>query len=249
MKRMVVVGLFLVLSAASAQKVTVFAASSLTEAFEDMAAAFEANYQGAEVVLNFAGSSTLSAQIVQGAPADVFASANGAQMQALAEEGLVAGEPKDFAGNRLVVIASADSAVDSVEDLAMQGTKVVLAGPEVPVGAYARNVLQKLGADYGADFQAQVEANLVSEEPNVRQAAAKVELGEADAAIVYATDAAVLKTVKLIDIPDSANSLASYPIAVLKDASQQDLAQRFVEFVLSDEGQAVLAEHGFTKVP
>ncbi len=229
----------------AAQRVTVFAASSLTEAFEDIGAAFEVQHAGAEVVLNFAGSATLSTQIAQGAPADVFASADHAQMAALVAEDLVLGEPTDFARNKLVVITPNDSALAALVDLAAPGVKVVLAAPEVPVGAYAREALDKLGAVYGADFRRRVEANLVSEEPNVRQAAAKVELGEADAAVVYATDAAVLSNVRVIAIPDAYNVTASYPVAALRDASQSDLAQAFVAFVLSAAGRTVLAAHGF----
>ena len=249
MKRIIALGLLLTVSLGSAQKLTVFAASSLTEAFEEMAQTFEASHEGVKVVLNFAGSSTLSTQIVQGAPADVFASADRKQMEAVAAEGLVIGEAEDFAGNKLVVITPEDSAVTSLEDLATPGTKVVLAAPEVPVGAYAREALEKLNAVYGPDFKTRVEANLVSEEPNVRQAAAKIELGEADAAVVYATDAVVLSRVRTLQIPDAANVLASYPIAVLKDAPQPDLAAAFVAFVLSDTGRAVLTKHGFSQTP
>ena len=227
---------------------TVFAASSLTEAFEDVAAAFEAGHDGVQVVLNFAGSSALSTQIVQGAPADVFASADAAQMQVVAAEGLLL-EAHIFAGNKLVVVTPRASGLASLADLATPGVKVVLAAPEVPVGVYARAALEKLEAVYGADFKKRVEANLVSEEPNVRQAAAKVDLGEADAAVVYATDAAALKNVSVIKIPEAYNVAATYPIAVLRSASYPELAQAFVRFVLSDEGQAVLAEHGFSQVP
>lgn len=248
MKRIIILGLLLV-SLGSAQNLTVFAASSLTEAFEEIAQTFETTHEGVKVVLNFAGSSTLSAQIVQGAPADVFASADPQQMAVVAAAGLVLGEPKDFAGNKLVVVTPQDSVVVSLEDLATPGVKVVLAAPEVPVGAYAREVLENLNAVYGPDFKTRVEANLVSEEPNVRQAAAKVELGEADAAVVYATDAAVLSNVRTVEIPAAANVMASYPVAVLKDAPQPDLAAGFVAFVLSDAGRAILAAHGFTQAP
>lgn len=249
MKKIMVLGLLLAASLGSAQNLTVFAASSLTEAFEEIAQTFETNHEGVKVVLNFAGSSTLSTQIVQGAPADVFASADQKQMGVVAAAGLTAAGPKDFAGNKLVVITPVASAVTALEDLATPGTKVVLAAPEVPVGAYARAALENLNAVYGPDFKTRVEANLVSEEPNVRQAAAKVELGEADAAVVYTTDAAVLSNVRTLQIPDDANVLASYPIAVLKDAPQSDLAAAFVAFVLSDAGRAVLTAHGFTQTP
>jgi len=227
---------------ASAQEVTVFAASSLTEAFEEVASAFE-RQTGAEVRLNFGGSATLSTQIVQGAPADVFASADAAQMGRVEGAGLVQGEPHTFASNRLVVIASEDGQVECLEDLAEPGTLLVLASPEVPVGGYAREALLKLNRRYGPDFSARVLSNLVSEEPNVRQAAAKVALGEADAALVYATDAAVLEGVRAIPLPDEFNVTARYPVAAL--AGGGALAEAFVRFVLSGAGQRILAAHGF----
>lgn len=240
-----ILGLVLIINVAAAQTLTVFAASSLTESFTEIAKAFEAEHEGVEVRLNFAGSSTLSHQIVLGAPADVFASANEAQMEVVVEADLVAGEPQGFAGNKLIVITPANSDLDTLEDLTEPGTLLVLAGPEVPVGAYSRKALEQLGEKYGEDYAKRVLNNLVSEEPNVRQTAAKVELGEADAAIVYTTDAAVLENVKTIEIPDEYNVLASYPIAVISDTEQAELARAFVDFVLSDTGQAILRERGF----
>ncbi len=233
--------------AALAQELTVFAASSLTESFQDIARAFEAEHDGVHVLLNFAGSSALALQIVQGAPADVFASANPAQMQKVADEGLTAGEPITFTGNRLVIIVPEGSTMASPEGLATPGTKVVLAAPEVPVGGYARLSLQKMNASYGAGFADRVTANVVSEEPNVRQVAAKVQLGEVDAAIVYATDAAVTENTRVIDIPAPANVLATYPIAVVQGSARQELAHAFVDFVLSAEGQRLLEARGFRR--
>jgi molybdate transport system substrate-binding protein len=231
--------------AALGQVLTVSAASSLTESFQDIGRAFEAEHDGVHVLLNFASSSSLALQIVQGAPADVFASANPAQMQKVVEEGLTAGEPTTFTGNRLVIIVPDGSSMASPEGLAAPGTKVVLAAPEVPVGNYARQSLRKMNALYGTDFAERVTANVVSEEPNVRQVAAKVQLGEADAAIVYATDAIVTDNTRVIEIPDPVNIVASYPIAVVDGSTQQQLARSFVDFVLSTEGQALLAAHGF----
>ena len=237
--------LLLAAPVAAAQELVVFAASSLMETFEDVAADFEAEHPGVDVLLAFEGSSTLALQILQGAPADVFASANPEQMQRVVEAGLAAGEPEDFASNRLVVIAAEDSDVRSVDDLAAEGTLVVLGTPEVPVGAYAREALTLLEAERGAGFAAQVLANVVSEEPNVRQAAAKVELGEADASIVYATDAAVLVGVRVFGIPDVPPLTARYPIVALERSARPDLARAFVEHVLSEAGRAALAAHGF----
>lgn len=247
--RIALIAAVLVAASAHAQDLTVFAASSLTEAFQDVAQAFEARNPGVRVVLNFAGSAALALQIDQGAPADVFASANPEQMQKVVDEGMVAGEPAPFAGNRLVIITPPDSLVRTPADLAAHGAKVVLAAPEVPVGNYAREALEKMNAVYGPDFARLAMANVVSEEPNVRQVAAKVELGEADAAVVYATDAAVTDGVRVLELPDGTNVAATYPIATLVDSSRPDLARAFVAFVLSDEGQALLASRGFRATP
>ena len=227
-----------------AQELVVFAASSLTEAFEEVAAAFEAEHE-VEVILNFAGSSTLSTQILQGAPADVFASADEAQMEEVAEAGLLRGGSQTFTQNRLVVITPENSPVETLQDLAEPGTLLVLAGPNVPAGRYALEILENLNEVYGADFSERVLANLVSEETNVRQVAAKVGLGEADAALVYATDAAVLRGVEVLEIPAAYNVTARYPIAVLEDSRQPELASAFVEFVQTS-GQEILSERGFS---
>ncbi|MBX3143862.1 MAG: molybdate ABC transporter substrate-binding protein [Trueperaceae bacterium] len=236
---------FALTTSALAQELTVFAASSLTEAFEEIADLFEGHNHGVTILLNFGGSSTLSTQIVQGAPADVFASADVVQMTVVQDAGLAVGEPAVFAHNRLVVIAPAGSKVSELEDLGDSGVLLVLAGPEVPVGRYSRTAIASLDAVYGAGFADRVLANLVSEEPNVRQVAFKIELGEADAAIVYSTDAAVLASITIIDIPEEHNVIATYPVVALKDSSQQELASAFVEFLLSPEAQAVLARRGF----
>ncbi len=227
-----------------AQELVVFAASSLTESFEEVAAAFAAEHD-VDVILNFAGSSTLSTQIVQGAPADVFASADEAQMEVVAEAGLLSGAPQTFAQNRLVVVTPKDSPVETLQDLAEPGALLVLAGPNVPAGRYALSVLENLNERYGADFSERVLANLVSEETNVRQVAAKVGLGEADAALVYATDAAALRGVEVLEIPAAYNVAARYPIAVLEDSKQPELASAFAEFVQTS-AQGILAERGFS---
>ena len=236
---------FLLGFVACAQDLTVFAASSLTESFQSIAAAFEGRHEGVHVLLNFAGSSALALQIVQGAPADVFASANPQQMQKVVDEGLTAADPQIFAENRLVVIVPASSGLSDLLGLARPGIALVLAAPEVPVGAYARQALASMDGDFGADFSARVMANVVSEEPNTRQVAAKVELGEADAAVVYATDAAVTRGIRTIDIPSRDNVIATYPIAALRSSRTPGLAADFIAFVQSDEGQAMLARHGF----
>jgi molybdate transport system substrate-binding protein len=238
------IALILLFTTSLAQELNVFAASSLTNAFEEIAAEFEAQHPDTDIVFNFAGSSTLATQMIQGAPADVFASADDTQMQVVADAGLLEKEAAIFTRNRLVVIMPSDSEIERLEDLAKPGVLLVLAESKVPVGKYSRRVLENLNETYGADFSEKVLANLVSEEPNVKQVATKVELGEADAAIVYVTDAATLQRVRTIEIPDDANVTASYPIAALK-GEQKELAQKFVQFVLSQEGQDILVKFGF----
>lgn len=230
---------------AFAQTIVVSAASSLTESFQELVAIFEARHEGAQVDLNFGGSSTLAAQITQGAPVSVFASANEAQMNVVVAAGLVEGEPSEFARNRLVVVTPPGSPVRALEDLAAEGVTLVLAGPEVPVGAYARAALNRMNAVFGEGFERAALANVVSEEFNVRLVAAKIELGEADAAIVYATDAIVVRGVETIRIDDAVNVPTSNPIAVIKDGPHLELARAFVALVLSAEGQALLATYGF----
>ena len=238
------VTLLLLGSLTKAQTLSVFAASSLTEAFAEIATVFEAEHSGVKVQLNFDGSSTLATQITQGAPADVFASADEDQLQTVVDAGL-ADQPTLFATNRLSVITPPESRVKRLQDLAQPGVLLVLAAPEVPVGKYAREALEKMNARYGADFSARVLGNLVSEESNVRQVALKVELGEADAAIVYETDAAAADNVATIPIPGPLNVTGNYPVAALKDSAQPALARAFVALLLSQRGETVFGKYGF----
>lgn len=226
-------------------KLTVFAAASLTESFGEIATAFEASHPGVNVTLNFAGSNTLRAQIDQGAQADVFASANTKEMDALIASGLVAQDASQtFLSNRLVVVAPPDNpaGVSTLDDLARPGLKLVLAAEDVPVGRYARQMLDNVSAD----FKAQVLANVVSNEADVKQVLAKVQLGEADAGIVYASDAVAAPALPVIEIPSKWNVLARYPIAPLVNAPQPKLADEFVAFVLSPDGQSILRKWGFS---
>ena len=229
---------------AHAETLTIFAASSLTEAFTELATAFEAEHPDTDVVLNFAGSSTLATQIEQGAPADLFASADLANLlRIVPEENAVF-----FATNRMVVITPGKSPVTRLEDLATQDYLLVSAGESVPAGRYADEVLENLNALYGAEYAERVRTHLVSLETNVRQVAAKVALGEADAALVYATDAATLDQVRILEIPASYNVTALYPLAVVPESKQVELAETFVAFVLG-EGQKVLRDYGFSSPP
>lgn len=227
---------------------TVFAAASLTEAFTEIGEAFEAQHPGVNVVFNFAGSHALHTQIVEGAQADVFASANDIEMDALVSSGFVAqGAVKYFLTNRLTVILPADNpaGLESLEDLAQPGLKLVLAAEEVPAGNYARQSLGMMNNEFGPDFKDRVLANVVSNEDNVRQVVAKVQLGEADAGIVYRSDAAAVTGLKQIEIPAQLNVIAAYPIAPLLGAPNRGAAADFINFVLSEDGQALLRTWGF----
>ena len=229
---------------------TVFAAASLTESFTEMAAAFESAWPEADVILNFAGSNTLRLQIEQGAPADIFASANVEQMDALVTSRLV-NKPLIFAHNQLVVIVPVANPghIKTLADLVRPQLKLVLAGPDVPVGAYARQVLTQLNnnPELGPDFAKRVLNNLVSEEETVKAVVTKVQLGEADAGIVYTSDItpAVADRISSLAIPAEFNVIADYPIAVTANSAQPELARQFIDFVLSPSGQTVMARHGF----
>ncbi|MCU0496099.1 MAG: molybdate ABC transporter substrate-binding protein [Anaerolineae bacterium] len=237
-------------SQAQAQPITltVFAAASLTDAFEEIGAQFESEHPEIDVIFNFAGSSALSTQILEGAPADVFASANQTQMQEVQEAGLVIGEPRTFAKNRLVLIVPSDNPanIQGLRDLANEGVKLVVAAPGVPVREYTDTLFTRLAvnASYGETYYTAVIANIVSEEDNVRQVAAKVALGEADAGIVYQSDVTpdLGETVIALPIPDALNTIATYPIAPI---SEQTAAPTFIDYVLSENGQATLVKWGF----
>jgi molybdate transport system substrate-binding protein len=229
----------------------VFAAASLTDAFKEMRTAFEAANPGTSLTFNFAGSQTLRTQIEEGAPADLFASANIDQMQVLVVDGMIRSEaPRIFLTNQLVVIVPPHNpaSVRNLPDLARGGLKLDLAAPDVPVGSYARQALDKMNASFGGGFEARVLANVVSEEDNVKQVVTKVQLGEADAGIVYTSDAMAAPDVGRIAIPANLNVIAQYPIAPLGHAEHPALAEAFVDFVLSAEGQAILAKWGFQPV-
>ena len=228
----------------------VFAASSLTEAFTSIAQKFEAENPGVRIDLDFGGSQRLGSQLEFGAQADIFASADNMQMDLLVVEDLVYELPVDFAANELVVITIANGPVNELGDLAKPGVRVVLAQPSVPIGAYSRKVLANLSASgFGAQFESQVLVNLVSEEVNVRFVSQKVALGEVDAGIVYQSDVATTRkigAINTIPIPGASNIKARYPIAVLNTARNTELTQSFVRFVLSETGQNLLADQGFS---
>jgi molybdate transport system substrate-binding protein len=242
------------LKAQSQQTLLVFAASSLTDAFEEIATEFQAQAPNVEILFNFASSADLATQLAEGAPADVFASANNSQMNNARDAGRIAGSPRTFVKNRLVLIVPADNPanITSLQDLDNEGVQVILAAEGVPVRDYTNTMLERLASDpaYGETYRTGVLANLVSEEENVRQVAAKIALGEADAGIVYVSDVTpdISDSLIAIGIPDTLNTIATYPIAITNDSAQAELAQAFVDFVLSDAGQDILVSWNFISV-
>jgi molybdate transport system substrate-binding protein len=222
----------------SPAEIKVFAAASLTAAFTELGRRYTAA-QGTKVTFNFAGSQALATQIGQGAPADVFASADLDNMAKVKD--LVA-TPQSFASNRLAIVVEQGNprGIRTLDDLAGGDVKVVLAAREVPAGRYAKQVLDRAG----------VKVTPVSQEDNVKAVVAKVSLGEADAGIVYATDvAAGGARVEGVDIPREQNVVATYPIATVKAGKAQDAAQAFMDLVLSGQGQEVLHRYGFLPPP
>ena len=236
-------------STPKASTLNVFAAASLTESFTEIGKNFQSAHSGVTVRFNFAGSQALVQQMTNGAPADVFASADTANMTKATDANLV-NSPQIFAKNKLVVIVPAGSSkVASLKDLANKGVKIDIEAPSVPAGKYSLQVLDKMAQspDYGKNYESAVKANFVSQEDNVKAVVTKVQLNEADAGIVYLTDvtAKVAPKVKEITIPDNFNVVAEYPIAVTKNSKDASDAQAFDQYILSSAGQAVLQKYKF----
>lgn len=229
-------------------EVVVFAAASLTDAFTQIGAAFEQANPPNRVIFNFAGSQQLAGQLEQGAQADLFASADSRQMEAAVEAERVA--PSGgvaFACNRLVVVSSSPN-VTELRHLAQPGLKIIVGAESVPVGAYTQAFLAAAGADpaYGEAFRAGVLANVVSYEQNVRAVLSKVRLGEADAGVVYATDALTAPDVERVEIPAPLNQSADYFIAPVLDGDAPVLAQAFVDLLAGPAGREALVAAGFS---
>jgi len=218
------------------QRLLVFAAASLTAAFEELAAEYERNQPGVEVALHFGGSSQLAMQLREGAAADVFASADPDNMQRVVDAGLVAGTPVVFAHNHLAIVVHRGNGkrIGTLADLARADVAVALCGPEVPAGRYAREALQKAGVAVASR----------SDEQNVKALVAKVQLGEIDAAIAYVTDARA-PDLEGLPLPAAHDVRADYPIALLDRAPGKQLGAGFVQFATSPRGRAILAAHGF----
>ncbi|MFB8078546.1 molybdate ABC transporter substrate-binding protein [Streptomyces sp. NPDC056013] len=224
-------------SGAPAANLTVLAAASLTDVFKTAGAAYEKSHPGTKLTFSFAGSQELVAQVSQGSPADVLVTADTKSMDKVKAD---TGTPAIIAKNRLVIATGEGNPfkVDDLEDLADTKLKVVLAAPEVPAGKYSKQIL---------DAQ-KVTVKPVSQEPNVRAVLSKVELGEADAGLVYKTDAAsAADKVDAVEIPDDQNAIAKYPAATIKDSKNAEAAAAFVAWLSSPEGQKILQDAGFQK--
>lgn len=220
------------------RELLVSAAASLTDVMAEVETAFEEAHPGVDVELNLAGSSTLSVQILEGAPVDVFASASTADMDRIVEAGAVAGEPRVFARNRLrIAVPEGNPAgIEGLEDFADGDLLLGLCAEVVPCGALAREALRRAG----------VTPEIDTAEPDVRALLTRVEAGELDAGITYVTDVASAEDgVDGVDLPEEANVAADYPIAVLRRTDRPELARAFVAFVRSERGRAILTRHGF----
>ncbi len=235
-------------------ELTVFAAASLTDAFGGLGETFEEENSGAEVSFNFTSSSTLATQITQGAPADVFASADEAQMENVANENLVAGEPEVFVENREVVVVPVENpaGIQEFGDLSQPGVRLVLALDEVPAAEYALEILGNAAEEpeYGPEFEEAVLGNIVSREEDVRAAVNRVVIGDADATFGYASDVTpdIRDEVEVVEIPEDLQVVPTYSIATLEESEESELARAWVDLVLSREGQRVLEEWGFEPV-
>ncbi|MBX3029554.1 MAG: molybdate ABC transporter substrate-binding protein [Chloroflexi bacterium] len=230
-------------------EVTVFAAASLRDSFTIMGQAWAARNPGSSLTFSFDSSSALRAQIEEAAPADVFASADLRNPQTLVDTCLAPAPITVFASNQAIIVTPADNpaGIDSWDDLAAPGVRVVAAGEEVPIQRYAEQILTNLAAlpDAPEGFLEAVHANYVSREDNVAAVLAKIELGEGDAGIVYVTDAAGSDGVATVDIPAEGNVLASYGAVSVGMTDSPDGAAAFLAYLTGPEAQAILAQHGF----
>ena len=232
-------------------KLTVFAAASLNKVLPQIAAAFQKTDPGVRFAFNFAGTDTLTTQIEQGAPADVFAGASAKYGDELSGKGLIT-TPQFFATNKLVLIVPAANPahITSLRDLSRPGIKLVIGDPTVPIGTYTRKVLGNLDALYGTGYSAAVLKNVVSNETQVTGVLSSVELGQADAGFVYVTDARNGGSqVRSFALPAAAQAVASYPAAVVKASGNAAAGQRFVTYLLGAQAQGMLRAAGFGPPP
>lgn len=233
-------------------ELTVFAAASLTDAFNDIANVIMEQHPGMAITVETGGSQSLVTQLEEGASADVLATADTSTMHRANDSGLISGEPVLFAGNRLVIVTPRDNpaGIEGINDLGNDGVRLVIANPDVPAGRYATDAFCAYAGTEGApnNFLNAVNGNIVSEETDVRFVLTKVQLGEADAGVVYASDATTSELsgvgLNVIEFPDGLPIHAGYPIASVEGGDSQ-LANAFIAFVMSDEGQAILKKYGF----
>ncbi len=253
----VLAALLLAASAGYAQEseeLTVFTAASLTGAFGEIGQMFE-NETGISVAFNFDGSQALRTQLENGAYADVFASANMKQMNAVLDEGLMTNSSiAIFTENKLSLIVPKGNPakITNLSDLARPGLKIVMGTKDVPVGDYALQIIARLGNDsaYGPDYKTRVLANVISQETTVNYVVTKVALGEADVGFAYISDITedLSSKVEKIDIPDEYNIIAEYPMGILLESKYPLESQEFLNLVMSDEGKAVMEKYGFAPV-
>ena len=236
-------------SAARDGALTIYAAASLKGALDKAKAAYEGANPGTTLTISTDSSSALETQIEQGAPADVFLSADQANAKKLADGGLADGGPVSFAANKLTIVVptSNPAGIATPADLARSGVKVIGAGDNVPITKYATQLVANLATQpgYPADFVAAYTSNVVSREDNVKALIAKIELGEGDAGIVYVTDASASTKVMTIDVPDAANVPATYDGVVVKASGNAATARAFLEWLAGPDGQAILGGLGF----
>ena len=229
---------------------TIFAASSLTNAFEELGEHFEENNPDIEVVFNFGSSSQLTAQIIEGVPGDIFASANENQMEILAQNGQLRSPASIFCTNNLVIGVSDGNplGITQLSDLTASGLRLVLAAPRTPIREYSDLVFTN---SLQSNDQILLYRNVVSEETNVRQVVTKIALGEADAGIIYSTDITpdINALVAAVPIPTQNNITANYLVAILNGSDSIDAAEDFIRFILGEEGQNILQNWGFGPKP
>jgi molybdate transport system substrate-binding protein len=236
-------------SSAAPTNLTIYGAASLKGVLDKVKTAYEAADAGTTLTISTDSSATLETQIEQGAPADVFLSADTTNPKKLVDKGLAEGAAVTFAGNQLTIIVpmANPAGIMTAADLARTGTKVIAAGDEVPITKYASQLVDNLAkeAGYPADFAARYAANIASNEDNVKAIVAKVELGEGDAGIVYVTDASASAKVTTVDVPDRANVPATYAGIVVKASRNAAAAKAFLDWFAGPDGQAILGTFGF----
>lgn len=228
---------------------TIYGAASLKGVLDEVKVAYEAASGGTTLTISTDSSSALATQIEQGAPVDIFLSADTTNPDRLVEHGLTDGDPATFAANGLAVIVPADNParITTPADLARPGIRIVAAGDKVPITTYATQLIANLASEsgYPAGFAASYAANVVSREDNVKAIVAKLELGEGDAGVVYVTDAVASMRVRRIDVPEAAGVSATYAGVIVKASPNVEAARAFLDWFAGPGGQAILGRFGF----